>query len=60
MDSLVTNVSVASTSDEETNMNMAIQRLYDAMQTDEVARRAILESRALTKKLEEIQAERIL
>ncbi|CAI4728985.1 ADM_collapsed_G0045770.mRNA.1.CDS.1 [Saccharomyces cerevisiae] len=58
MDSLVTNVSVASTSDEETNMNMAIQRLYDAMQTDEVARRAILESRALTKKLEEIQAER--
>lgn len=58
MDSLVTNVSVASTADEESNMNMAIQRLYDAMQTDEVARRAILESRTLTKKLEEIQAER--
>ncbi|KAL3230451.1 Protein BNI1 [Nakaseomyces bracarensis] len=57
MDSLVTNVSVTST-EEGTNVNMAIQRLYDSMQTDEVARRAILESRNLTKKLEELEAER--
>lgn len=59
MDSLVTNVSVTST-EEGTNVNMAIQRLYDSMQTDEVARRAILESRNLTKKLEEMEAERDL
>lgn len=57
MDSLITNIS-ASTSDEESTMNMAIQRLYDSMQTDEVARRAILESRSLTKQLEELQAEK--
>ncbi|AQZ18969.1 BNI1 (YNL271C) [Zygosaccharomyces parabailii] len=57
MDSLVANVSI-STVDEESSMNLAIQRLYDAMQTDEVARRAILESRNLTRELEEIQAER--
>ncbi|KAH7598485.1 Diaphanous GTPase-binding Domain [Nakaseomyces glabratus] len=57
MDSLVTNVSVTST-EEGSNVNMAIQRLYDSMQTDEVARRAILESRTLTKKLEEMEAER--
>ncbi|SMN19867.1 similar to Saccharomyces cerevisiae YNL271C BNI1 Formin [Maudiozyma saulgeensis] len=57
MDSLITNIS-ASTSDEESTMNMAIQRLYDSMQTDEVARRAILESRSLTKQLEESQAEK--
>lgn len=57
MDSLVTNVSVSAV-DESSSMNMAIQRLYDSMQTDEVARRAILESRTLTKKLEEIEAER--
>lgn len=57
MDSLVANVSVSAV-DEESSVNVAIQRLYDAMQTDEVARRAILESRQLTKELEEIQAER--
>lgn len=57
MDSLITNIG-ASTTDEESTMNMAIQRLYDSMQTDEVARRAILESRTLTKKLEEVQAEK--
>lgn len=57
MDSLVTNVSVSAV-DESSSINMAIQRLYDSMQTDEVARRAILESRTLTKKLEEAQAER--
>ncbi|QLG70161.1 hypothetical protein HG535_0A01000 [Zygotorulaspora mrakii] len=57
MDSLVTNISASST-DDNSGMNMAIQRLYDSMQTDEVARRAILESRTLTKKLEEAQAER--
>ncbi|QLQ78753.1 hypothetical protein HG537_0B01020 [Torulaspora globosa] len=57
MDSLVTNVSVSAV-DESSSINMAIQRLYDSMQTDEVARRAILESRTLTKKLEEIEAER--
>lgn len=57
MDSLVTNIS-ASSADEESTMNMAIQRLYDSMQTDEVARRAILESRTLTKRLEEVEAER--
>ena len=55
MDALITNISVSS-SDGESNMNMAIQRLYDSMQTDEVARRAILESRTLTKKLEEARA----
>lgn len=57
MDSLVANVSVSAV-DEESSVNVAIQRLYDAMQTDEVARRAILESRQLTKELEENQAER--
>ncbi|QLL31240.1 hypothetical protein HG536_0B01010 [Torulaspora globosa] len=57
MDSLMTNVSVSAV-DESSSMNMAIQRLYDSMQTDEVARRAILESRTLTKRLEEIEAER--
>lgn len=60
IDSLVTNVgsSAVATTDGETTMNVTIQKLYDAMQTDEVARRAILESRSLTKKLEEVQADR--
>ncbi|CCK70716.1 formin BNI1 KNAG_0F00470 [Huiozyma naganishii CBS 8797] len=60
IDSLVTNVgsSVSAVADEETTMSMTIQRLFDSMQTDEVARRAIIESRTLTKKMEELQAEK--
>lgn len=57
IDSLISNVAITSI-DSESNFNVAIQRLYDAMQTDEIARRAILESRELTKKLEEVKAER--
>lgn len=57
IDSLISNVAIT-TLDSESNFNVAIQRLYDSMQTDEIARRAILESRELTKKLEEVKAER--
>ena len=57
IDSLISNVAIT-TIDSESNFNVAIQRLYDAMQTDEIARRAILESRELAKKLEEVKAER--
>ncbi|CCE62118.1 hypothetical protein TPHA_0B04490 [Tetrapisispora phaffii CBS 4417] len=57
MDSLMTNIT-ASEVDEQTHMNLAIQRLYDSMQTDDVARRAILETRTLSKKLEEVTAEK--
>lgn len=57
MDSLVTNISI-SDSDDEAIINKALQRIYDALQTDELARRAIIESRSLSKQLEEVQAQR--
>lgn len=62
MDALVTNVgsSLSAVTDEDATMNMTIQRLFDAMQTDEVARHAISESRLLTKKLEEVEADRAI
>ncbi|CAL9733133.1 protein Bni1p [Monosporozyma unispora] len=62
MDALVSNVgtSLTAMSDEDTTMNMTIQRLFDAMQTDDVARRAIIESRTLTKKLEEVEADKTM
>ncbi|OEJ86043.1 Protein BNI1 [Hanseniaspora osmophila] len=56
IDGLVSNATMSSL-DVESSFNMAIQRLYDSMQTDEVARRAILETRELTRKYEEIKAE---
>ncbi|SSD58416.1 related to Protein BNI1 [Saccharomycodes ludwigii] len=57
LDSLVSNATMSSL-DSESSFNMAIQRLYDAMQTDEVARRAILESRELSKRFDEVKGER--
>ncbi|KAL6947346.1 hypothetical protein ACO0QE_002229 [Hanseniaspora vineae] len=56
IDGLVSNATMSSL-DVESSFNMAIQRLYDSMQTDEVARRAILETRELTRKYEEVKAE---
>ena len=62
MDALVTNVgsSLSSITDEDATMNMTIQRLFDALETDEVAKHAISESRLLTKKLEEVEADRAI
>lgn len=62
MDALVTNVgsSLSAVTDEDATMNMTIQRLFDAMQTDEVARHAISESRLLIKKLEEVEADKAI
>lgn len=57
MDSLMTDLGL-SVVDSESKMNMAIQQLYDSMVTDDVARRAILESRDLNKKLEKVTAEK--
>ncbi|CUS24327.1 LAQU0S15e02014g1_1 [Lachancea quebecensis] len=57
IDALVSNVSMASV-DMQSSFNSAIQRLYDAMQTDEIARRAILENRDWVKRYEEIKADR--
>ncbi|SCU96699.1 LADA_0H02278g1_1 [Lachancea dasiensis] len=57
VDALVSNVSMASV-DVHSSFNSALQRLYDAMQTDEIARRAIMENRDWVKRYEEIKAER--
>lgn len=58
IDGLISNITMGATSDEDAALNVAIHRLYDGLQTDEVARRAILESREATKKAEEAIAER--
>ncbi|CEP64350.1 formin BNI1 LALA0_S11e02102g [Lachancea lanzarotensis] len=57
VDALVSNVSLASV-DVQSSFNSALQRLYDAMQTDEIARRAIIENRDWVKRYEEMKAER--
>ncbi|SCU95786.1 LAFA_0G02300g1_1 [Lachancea sp. 'fantastica'] len=57
VDALVSNVSLASV-DVQSSFNSALQRLYDAMQTDEIARRAIMENRDWVKRYEEMKAER--
>ncbi|CCH45782.1 hypothetical protein BN7_5368 [Wickerhamomyces ciferrii] len=58
IDGLISNITMGATSNDDTALNVAIHRLYDGLQTDEVARRAILESREATKRAEEAIAER--
>lgn len=58
IDGLISNITMGASSDEDAALNVAIHRLYDGLQTDEVARRAILESREATKRAEEAIAER--
>jgi len=58
IDGLISNITMGASSDDDAALNVAIHRLYDGLQTDEVARRAILESREATKKAEEAIAER--
>ncbi len=58
IDGLISNITMGASSNEDAALNVAIHRLYDGLQTDEVARRAILESREATKRAEEAVAER--
>ncbi|SCU95350.1 LAMI_0F02124g1_1 [Lachancea mirantina] len=57
IDALISNISMSS-SDLEPTFFTTIQRIYDALQTDETARRAISESRDWMMRYEEIKAER--
>lgn len=58
IDGLISNITMGATSNDDAALNVAIHKLYDGLQTDEVARRAIMESREATKKAEEAIAER--
>ncbi|AOA64972.1 Formin [Komagataella phaffii CBS 7435] len=60
IDRLVSNVSMAAAaaSNDETALNITINRLFSSLQTDDVARKAIMEAREATKKAEEAIAER--
>jgi cytokinesis protein len=58
IDGLISNITMGATTNEDAALNVAIHRLYDGLQTDEVARRAIMESREANKKAEEAIAER--
>lgn len=59
LDSLVSNATLASM-DNESQFNFAIQRVFDSLQTDDVARKALAETKDLKRKLEEAVAERDL
>lgn len=59
LDALVSNATMASM-DNESQFNFAIQRVFDSLQTDDVARKALNEAKELKRKLEETQAERDL
>lgn len=59
LDALVSNATMA-TMDNESQFNFAIQRVFDSLQTDDVARKALNETKELKRKLEETQAERDL
>ncbi|OBA25806.1 hypothetical protein HANVADRAFT_34144, partial [Hanseniaspora valbyensis NRRL Y-1626] len=59
LDSLVSNATLASM-DNESQFNFAIQRVFDSLQTDDVARKALAETKDLKRKLEEALAERDL
>lgn len=58
IDGLISNITMGPTSDDDVTLNVAIHKLYDGLQTDDVARRAILESREANKRAEEAIAER--
>lgn len=57
MDNFVSNVTTTS-GDDDTNMNVSINKLVSSYQTDETARRAILEAKEAKKRAEQAEAER--
>lgn len=57
MDNFVSNVTTTSGED-DTNMNVSINKLISSYQTDETARRAILEAKEAKKRAEQAEAER--
>ncbi|GMM36158.1 formin [Saccharomycopsis crataegensis] len=59
IDGIVSGVSMHNTSsDEETSINIAIQRMFSGLQSDEMARRALQEAKEATKRAEEARAQR--
>ncbi|KAH3661242.1 hypothetical protein OGAPHI_006649 [Ogataea philodendri] len=57
MDTFVSNITMASGED-DTDMNISINRLISSYRTDEIARKAMLEAREARKRVEEAEAER--
>ncbi|KAG7911649.1 hypothetical protein KL906_000970 [Ogataea polymorpha] len=57
MDTFVSNITMASGED-DTDMNISINRLISSYRTDEIARKAMLEAREAKKRAEEAEAER--
>lgn len=59
IDGLVSKITIGQSSkDDETALNILINTLYSSLQTDDVARRAIVDSREAQKRAEEATAER--